>query len=54
METIVTGTWTLSNDEKSLILDGNDMITIVELTVSKFTYTFIDGTVLVEQTYLSF
>ena len=32
---LITGTWTLSGDEKSIICDGNSVLTILELTTSK-------------------
>lgn len=50
-ETIETGTWSLSVDEKSIIVDGTPM-TIVELTESKFVLSMVDGNYSMEQTYI--
>ena len=50
-ETIRTGTWTLSSDEKTLTLDG-DATTIVELTESRLVISTIDGSW--EQTLVAF
>ena len=41
-DTIITGTWTLSTDEKTLTLDGSDLVwTIVELTDNKLVYSIV-------------
>ena len=41
-DTIITGTWTLSTDEKTLTLDGSDLLwTIVELTDNKLVYSIV-------------
>ena len=52
-ETIETGTWSLSVDEKSIIVDGTPL-TIVELTENKFVLSIVDGNYSMEQTYIPF
>ena len=53
IETIETGTWTLSSDEKFLIVDG-ESITIIELSSNRFTFSLKDGDYTFEATYISF
>lgn len=52
-ETIETGIWSLSADEKSIIVDGTPL-TIVELTENKFVLSMVDGNYTMEQTYIPF
>jgi len=52
-ETTDTGTWSLSSDEKSIIIDGQSA-TIVELTESKFVYSISAGGYTYEATLVSF
>ncbi|HZK93946.1 MAG TPA: lipocalin family protein [Prolixibacteraceae bacterium] len=52
-QTIQTGTWTLSSDEKTLSVDG-DEATIVELTESRLVVSTIDGSDVWEQTFVAF
>lgn len=52
-DAIQTGNWTLSGDEKTLSLDG-DEATIVELTESRLVVSTIDGSDIWEQTFIAF
>ena len=52
-ETSYTGTWALSADEKSLILDG-ESINIIELTESRLIISMTNGAFSYEETYISF
>ena len=52
-ETIQTGNWTLSSDEKTLSIDG-DEATIIELTESRLVVSTIDGSDVWEQTFVAF
>ena len=48
-----SGTWSFSNDEKYLIVDG-DSAKLVELSKSRFTISIVDGDYNFEATYVSF
>lgn len=52
-ESIVTGTWTLSSDEKKFTFDGVEM-TIVELTESKLVISTIEDGDILETTFIAF
>lgn len=52
-ETSETGTWALSNDEKSLLIDG-ESLDIIELTESKLIISMSNGAFSYEATYISF
>lgn len=52
-DTIDTGNWTLSSDEKTLSLDG-DEATIVELTESRLVVSSGDAGDIWEQTFIAF
>src|SRR5450759_4714054 len=52
-DTIDTGNWTLSSDEKTLSIDG-DEATIVELTESRLVVSTIDAGDIWEQTFIAF
>jgi len=52
-EMIDTGTWSLSSDEKYLIMDGFN-VTIVELTESRFVFSSVSDKYNTETTLISF
>lgn len=52
-DVIQSGTWALSSDEKSIIVDGSSA-TLVELTKSRFTILMVDVDYKYEATYTSF
>jgi hypothetical protein len=51
-ETNSTGTWTLSDDEKYLTVDGSTF-TIIELTGSKLVLSRVEGTETIEMTLIT-
>ena len=52
-DVIQDGTWSMSSDEKTITLDGSPT-EIVELTDSKFVMKIVDGTDILESTYVAF